>query len=93
MRMTAAQKTKMRKARERALKQRQRREESHVADFHTWLRLESEAYSHLRRQRAMHGDASQEAADADRAWLDVLSLKPTIPPDSAFRRVRGDHDD
>ncbi|MGZ6570449.1 MAG: hypothetical protein ACXVHB_06030 [Solirubrobacteraceae bacterium] len=88
--MTTELTERLRRGRAAAAEQRRKLEDAQHADFRAWLSMEADAYQALRRAREAHGAGAPETWEAYEEWRGVMSLRPTLPPDGAFKRARGD---
>lgn len=88
--LTPARRRAMAAARARATEARHTAEDRQLRVWRGWLRDETQAYQELVTARGMFGATSDEADTAYRAWRRVVKRQPTRPPDSAFKRSRGE---
>lgn len=87
---------KMRAGRERIAREQRRQWRAAMDNYHDWLKLESAHYYAVIRARELFGADSDEARDAEQEWRAAITLMPplqTLPDDSTWRRLRGDHGD
>lgn len=90
--LTPERRRKMAAARARAEAARRRKQDRQYRLWQRWLRDETRAYSELVSARNSYGHSSIEADQAYKAWRTVTQAQPTVPPDAAFKRARGEGD-
>lgn len=88
--MTTTQVQKMREGRAKATKERHIREDEQLETFRRWLKDECESYARLQFAREVYEPSSPEVAEAYSEWWLQYADAPQVPPDSAFRRDRGE---
>jgi hypothetical protein len=88
--MTTEQLEKMAAGRERATKARHIREDEQLELFRRWLSDERKAWVRLQFTREVYEPNSPEVEEAYAEWWLAYADSPQLPPDSAFRRDRGE---
>lgn len=88
MPLTEAHKIKLARGREAAIIDRQRIEDAQVIDWRRWLREDARRFALLRAAEA--GGDPADIREARAAWVTNLHHEPKRPPDSAFKRARGE---
>lgn len=77
--MNATQLSAMRAGRAAQLERQRAAHQRAHRGYLRWTQEESQAYA----RRLHHGRDSDEFAEADRQWRELLALMPTPPPDHA----------
>lgn len=88
--MSSEQSERMRRGRERSAREREAREDAMLAEFTAWLSVDSSAFARYRECVEMFGADHPETIAARAAWHAAAAQIPQLPPDSAYRRARGD---
>lgn len=91
--LTESHKRKLARGRELAQARKRAAQLAAVAAYQEWLKHESLAYEDLINARAIYGEDSWDAREAEAAWHETLGEMPSmdsLPPDPVMRALRGE---
>jgi hypothetical protein len=90
--LTERHKRALARGRRRRQERERRNQETALVKYRSWVKLERRAYDTLLSARALHGESSDEALQADYDWRQVWARMPaldSLPSDSAWRAIDG----